>query len=612
MPFETYVKRIMENPKAAALAHERVYNMIMSHGVDDEGRFEFFKHDLFGLDEAIKNVVDYFKSAAQRMETRKRILLLRGPVSSAKSTLVDMLKKGVEDYSRTPEGALYGIAGCPLREEPLHLIPHDIRPLFWEEHHVYIEGDLCPMCRHRLEHEFRGDRTKFQVERLVVSEKARRGIGTFLPSDPKSQDMSELVGSVNFAKIGTYGMESHPEAYTFDGEINVANRGIMEFIEMLKADEKFLYVLLTLTQEQVLKAPRFPRIYTDVVILAHTNESEYNEFVSDPRSEALQDRLIVVDFPYTMKVSEEVKIYRKLLRDTKTKKHVSPHSLEAAAMFAVLSRLADTEDPKLDRVKKMRLYNGEHVDKYSPADVAALRGKSPREGMSGVSPRYIVNRVAHALIQEDEACLTPTKVLRWLREGLPTHAKFSDEERRDYVNLIALVAREYERIAEESVRRAVVHGFEAQCEELFQTYLSHLEAYVNKSRLVAHDDEPVPVDEGLLRSVERRLGIQEAGKDAYRRQILAKVNAVSSRGDVFTYKTDDPLRRAIEDVVYEQNKNHLKAITTVKTPSPDLQRKVDAAVERLVAEHGYCRTCATDLLRFVGQVYSKADAEKHE
>lgn len=608
--FDTYLQRAIATPSIAALSHRRIYDMIMSHGRDDAGRYLFFKDHLFGLDDQIDDVVGYFRASAERLDTRKRILLLRGPVSSAKSTIVDLLKAGLEAYTRSEQGAVYGIEGCPMNEEPLHLIPPGMRKDIEREHGLYIEGELCPVCAWRLKNEHNGDFTKFSVRRVFFSEQDRVGIGTFLPSDPKSQDISELVGSINFSKIGELGVESHPEAFTFDGELNVSNRGMMEFIEMLKSDEKFLYVLLTLTQEQVIKAPRFPRIYADVCLVAHTNESEYNEFVGDSRSEALQDRIIVVDFPYNLAVDQEERIYHKLLAATATRKHIAPNALRVASMVAVLSRLEAVEDPKLDLVTKMRLYNGEKIGRYGPSDVDRIRHAAKREGMDGISPRYVTNRIASALIEEDVSCLTPERLLRLLHSGLRTHAKFSDAERERYAELIGLVHERYLDMAEDAVRSAVVVSMEDQCEAMFRAYLANVEGYVaGPSGVAAGKGAP---DESTMRSVEKRMGVQESGKDSYRRQILAKVQTATGRGDVFDHNADDPLRHAIHDLIYEQNKNQVRAITSVQSPDATMRERIAETKARLIAQAGCCEFCADSLLQFVGAARADGEAKARE
>src|ERR687884_1091880 len=320
--FRDYFELVTQNPRLAQLSHARINDMIHAAGVeklnegtrDETPRYNFFAHELFGIEEPIARIVEYFKSAAQRLEVRKRILLLMGPVGGGKSTIVTMLKRGLEDWTRTEQGAVFAIKDCPMHEEPLHLIPHELRPEIEKHYGIYIEGDLCPQCRYTLEHTYQGRHEDVRVHRILFSEKERVGIGTFAPSDPKSQDITELTGSIDLSTIGEVGVESDPRAYRFDGELNIANRGIMEFVEMLKVDEKFLYSLLTLSQEQNIKTGRFAMIYADEAILSHTNENEYSSFVANRKSEALQDRIIVIKVPYNLRVSDEIKIYEKLLK----------------------------------------------------------------------------------------------------------------------------------------------------------------------------------------------------------------------------------------------------------------------------------------------------------
>ncbi|HZK66310.1 MAG TPA: protein prkA, partial [Chloroflexota bacterium] len=291
--FADYWQLVQANPRIAQLAHARVYDMIMAAGVErgaqGERRYKFFEQEIFGLDHTLEQLVEYFNSASKRLEVRKRILLLMGPVGGGKSTIVNLLKRGLERYTRTDEGTIYAIKGCPMHEEPLHLIPDTMRPDIQREYGIYIEGDLCPHCRVVLTERYNNRAEDVVVHRIAFSEKNRVGIGTFSPSDPKSQDISELTGSIDLSTIGEYGSESDPRAYRFDGELNIANRGLMEFIEMLKSDEKFLYGLLTLSQEQSIKTGRFAMIYADEVVMSHTNEAEYSTFIANKKAEALQD-----------------------------------------------------------------------------------------------------------------------------------------------------------------------------------------------------------------------------------------------------------------------------------------------------------------------------------
>lgn len=265
--FKDYLDIVKKTPGVSQLSHARIYEMIKSAGMEEANnskQYKFFINELFGLDKTLEKLVEeYFHPAARRLDVRKRILLLMGPVSGGKSTLVAMLKRGLEKFSRTEDGAVYAIKGCPMHEEPLHLIPKELREEFQKEFNVYIEGDLCPSCKMMVEKEYDTIIESVMVERIFLSEENRLGVGTFTPSDPKSQDIADLTGSVDFSTIAEYGSESDPRAYRFDGELNIANRGLMEFQEILKCDEKFLWNLLSLSQEGNFKAGRFALIYAD-------------------------------------------------------------------------------------------------------------------------------------------------------------------------------------------------------------------------------------------------------------------------------------------------------------------------------------------------------------
>src|SRR5689334_3211960 len=401
--FAQYFEIACKKPQVARLSHERIYHMIMDAGVETtrngEPRYNFFSQEIFGIEKPLQQIVDYFHSAAQRLEVRKRVLLLMGPVGGGKSTIVYLLKRGLEAYSRSEEGAIYAIKDCPMHEEALHLIPLDLRGDVEKEFGLYIEGDLCPHCRYMVDTQYRGRIEDVPVKRIVFSEKYRVGVGTFTPSDPKSQDISELVGGIDLSTIGEVGVESDPRAYRFDGELNIANRGIMEFVEMLKTDEKFLYVLLTLSQEQNIKTGRFSMIYADEVVVSHTNEHEYQSFVGNKKSEALQDRIILVKVPYNLRVSEEIRIYEKLLRQSALQSvHIAPHTLRVASLFAVLSRLEPPKKAGMSLMKKLRLYDGQDVEGFNRKDAKELQEETVREGMDGISPRYVINRLSSALI----------------------------------------------------------------------------------------------------------------------------------------------------------------------------------------------------------------------
>ncbi len=609
--FRDYLEIVQANPRIARLSHARVYDMIMAAGStttkSGETSYAFFDSELYGIEKPLQHLVDYFASAARRLEVRKRILLLMGPVGGGKSTIVTMLKRGLERYSRTDDGAVYAIKGCPMHEEPLHLIPESLRPEIEREYDIYIEGDLCPACRLMLEETYHGRHEEVLVERIAFSEKERIGIGTFSPSDPKSQDISELTGSIDLSTVGEFGSESDPRAYRFDGELNVANRGLMEFIEMLKCDEKFLYSLLTLSQEQNIKTGRFAMIYADEVIISHTNENEFISFVGNKRSEALHDRIIVIKVPYNLRVSKEVKIYEKLIAQSRLGGvHIAPNTLRVASMFAVLSRLEPSKKEGVSLMKKLKLYDGEEVDGFGQKDVKELQEETEREGMDGISPRYVINALSTALVRDGVGCINPIDALRALRDGLGQHPSLSASRREELLNLIAETRREYDEMAKKEVQRAFVYSFEESAQTLLNNYLDNVEAFCNKTKLRDPiTDEEVEPDEKLMRSIEQQIGVSESAKKTFREEILIRLSAMARRGQPFTYTSHERLREAIEKKLFADLKDVVKITTSTKTPDAEQLRRTNDVVNRLVAEQGYCPICANELLKYVGTLLNR-------
>lgn len=614
--FRDYFELVTQNPRIAQLSHARINDMVHAAGIErlNEGTqhevlsYNFFAAELFGIEEPIARIVEYFKSAAQRLEVRKRILLLMGPVGGGKSTIVNMLKRGLEDWTRTEGGAVYAIKDCPMHEEPLHLIPHQLRAEVEKHYGIYIEGDLCPQCRYSLEKTYGGRHEDVKVHRVAFSEKERVGIGTFSPSDPKSQDITELTGSIDLSTIGEVGVESDPRAYRFDGELNIANRGLMEFVEMLKVDEKFLYSLLTLSQEQSIKTGRFAMIYADEVILSHSNENEYIAFAGNRKSEALQDRIILVKVPYNLRVSQEERIYDKLLHQSEALRnvHLAPHTLKVAAMFAVMTRLEEPKRQNVDIAKKMKLYDGEDVEGYKSKDVRELKEETIREGMDGISPRYIINRLSSALVRDGVTCINPIDALRAIKDGFEQHTGISSEQRERYLNHISQARKEYDELAKIEVQRAFVYSFEEMARTMCNNYLDNVEAFCNKERIKDPiTEEEMEPDEQLMRSIEEQIGISENAKNTFRQEILIRISSYARKGKPFEYNSHERLKEAIEKKIFADLKDVVKITTSAKTPDPDQLRRINEVVDRLVKEHGYCPVCANELLTYVGTLLSR-------
>ncbi|MDC3420261.1 PrkA family serine protein kinase [Aquibacillus koreensis] len=606
-----YLELLKERPYLAQSAHSRVYNMIKHKGVEEvNGRkvYKFFGDQLFGLEEALEKLVEeYFHPAAKRLDVRKRILLLMGPVSGGKSTLVTILKRGLEKFSLTDEGAVYAIKGCPMHEDPLHLIPHHLRTEFEAAYGIKIEGNLSPLNTMRLEKEYEGRIEDVMVERVFFSEDKRTGIGTFSPSDPKSQDIADLTGSIDFSTIAEYGSESDPRAYRFDGELNKANRGIMEFQEMLKCDEKFLWHLLSLTQEGNFKAGRFALISADELIVAHTNESEYRSFIANKKNEALHSRMIVMPVPYNLKVSEEERIYNKMINESDIKDvHIAPHTLRVAAMFTILTRLKESDQANLSVLKKMYLYDGQNVEGFSDADVQEMKKEFHDEGMSGIDPRYVINRISSTIIKKEMTSINALDVLRSLKDGLEDHPSISKEDKERYMNFISVARKEYDDLAKKEVQKAFVYSYEESAKTLMDNYLDNVEAFCNKAKI--HDpltgDEMQP-DEKLMRSIEEQIGISENAKKAFREEILIRISAYARKGKKFDYQSHERLREAIQKKLFADLKDVVKITTSTKTPDEQQLKKINEVVVTLVDEYGYNSTSANELLRYVGSLLNR-------
>jgi serine protein kinase len=661
---EDYLKLVQESPRVTRNAFQRIYDMIISHGVEEYvehkkkiTRYRFFKdyaHDgrdaVYGIEQSLTHLVDIFKSASRNYGTERRVILLHGPVGSAKSTMVRLLKKGLEEYSRKPEGAMYtftwtNIANdvekevfamvsdelpCPMREEPLHLIPVDQRGKLIDElmrnssdpsFQIQVEGDLCPACRQMyrdLTRRYKGDWFKVmdhvKVRRLVLSEKDRNGVGTFQPKDEKNQDSTELTGDINYRKIAIYGSDSDARAFNFDGEFNVANRGIIEFIEVLKLEVAFLYDLLGASQEHKIKPKKFPQTDIDEVIIGHTNEPEYRKLQNNEFMEALRDRTVKIDIPYITKLTDEIKVYEKDYNAEKIRgKHIAPHTIEMASMWAVLTRLETPKKANLTLLQKLKLYDGKTLPGYTEDSVKELQREAAREGMDGISPRYIQDKISNALVNEQFAgCVNPFMVLNELENGLRHHSLIkSDEQRKNFRELLTVVKHEYEDIVKNEVQRAISADEEA-ISRLCSNYIDNVKAYTQKERVknkyTGQDEEP---DERLMRSIEEKIDIPESRKDDFRREIMNYIGALAIEGKQFNYRTNERLYKALELKLFEDRKDSIKLTSLVSNVvDRETQEKIDVVKSRLIKNYAYCDVCATDVLNYVASIFARGDAKE--
>ena len=609
--FSDFLRDILPaNPtRIGRSSHQYIWDMMRWHGWEQsaEGesitRYNLFGRDLFGMDEALERVANYFKAASEGSEVGRRLLLLLGPPSGGKSSLVTLLKRGMEEYSLTDEGAIYALADSPIQESPLLLIPHGKRAEFRESYGLQIEGELSPYTRTVLDEKYNGDFTQMPVERVFINEAARRGVGTYAPHDPTTADMADLVGSVDLSKVSDFGDEGDPRAWSWSGAVYAASRGMLEMIEILKVKREFLYLLLTLTQERVIKVSRFPLIYMDETIVAHTNLAEFRKFLQEKENEALLDRMVIVQVPYTLRYPDEAHIYHKLTSATPTFKevHLDPHALTVAAVFAVLTRLKPSERQDLDLAKKVRMHAGEDVEGMSASEAERMKNEHPEEGMDGVSPRFVVNALAGAISRSERKSLTSMEVLLSLKDSIESDARMNAGAKKHWVDFLVTTRKEfYNRWVKEDVHKALFVSFENEAEELLAKYLDEVEAVLDNRRVKDPiTGEERDADERFLRSVESKISVSDSGKESFRQEVVRKAMSAYKRQEKFTLASHARLREAVEQYLFEERRDVLRLVTSSARPDDDAQQKVSAVEDRLVRDYGYDAHSAREALNYV-------------
>ncbi len=601
-------KIVPADPQGVArTSHQYIWDMIRwTRTEDSDGNVQcrLFQDELFGVDESIERIMDYFKAAAAGSEVGRRLLLLLGPPSGGKSTLVILLKRGLEEYSYTEAGAMYGIAGCPVHESPLHLIPHTLRATFRDTYGVEINGEVCPYCRSRLEQQYHGDFMQMPVERIFISEAGRSGIGTYAPHDPTTADLADLVGSVDLSKVAEFGDEGDPRAWSWSGAVYAASRGMLEMIEILKVKREFLYLLLTLTQEKNVKVSRFPLIYLDETILAHTNLAEFRKFLQESENEALLDRMVIIQVPYTLNYKEEARIYKKLISSAAPafrEVHLDPHVLHAAAVFATLTRLQDSDEKETELTKKVRIYGNEEVEGVNRAEAEKMKQKMPEEGLAGVSPRFVINALSNAIIQSDAQSLTTMDVLLALKDAIENDARIDPKKKRKWVDYLVLSRKYfYNRWVKEDVHKALFVSFEQEAQDLLDKYLDEVEAMLDNRQVKdpITNEERKP-DERFLRTVEEKIHITDSGKQSFRQEVVRKAMGAYKRGEKFTLNSHAQLHDAVQQYLFEQRRDVLRLVSSSTRPDEEVRQKISVVEKRLVDEYGYDNHSAREALNYV-------------
>jgi len=601
--------------RLARTSHQYIWDMMQWFGTEtsDEGdevtRFKLFSSDLYGIDEPLERFANYFKAASEGSEVGRRLLLLLGPPSGGKSSLVTIIKRGLEAYSNTDEGAIYAVKESPVHENPLNLIPHAKRAEFREAYGVDIEGAPTPYVEHLLQENYGGDIMQVPVERLFLSEASRVGVGTYAPHDPNTADIADLVGSVDLSKVAQYGDEGDPRAWSWSGSVYAASRGMLEMIEVLKVKREFLYILLTLTQEKNVKVSRFPLIHLDESIIAHTNMAEFRRFLQEKENEALLDRMVIVQVPYTLRYHDEARIYRKLSSVTPTFRevHLDPHALNVAAVFAVLTRVSPSERADLDLAKKVRVYAGDDVEGISPQEAEKIRGEAPDEGMEGVSPRFVINALAGAISRSPRGTLTAMDVLLSLKDGIDADARMDARMKKQWKDFLVTARKEfYNRWVKQDVHKALFVSFEDEAQDLLHKYLDEVEAVLENEKITdpITGEERDP-DERFLRSVEEKIRISDSGKESFRQEVVRKAMGAYKRGEKFNLDSHSRLREAIEQYLFEERRDVLRLVTSSARPDEEARKKISAVEDRLISDYGYNEHSAREALNYVTTLLSQ-------
>jgi len=607
-----YLELIRENPGLHKLAHRRLSDIINDPGmveVDLEQNprmkrifkgeklkvFNFFADEFFGMEKTINQIVRYFHSASLKGEESRQVLYLVGPVGSGKSSLVERLKKGLEHLP-----PIHAIENCPMFEEPLHLVPRHLRKEFSKMLGVEIEGDLCPVCRYRLKEEFQGKWEDVPVRTYDFSIRAKRGVGVVPPVDPNNQDTSVLIGGEDISKLDLYS-EGDPRVLDLTGALNVGNRGMVEFIEVFKNETEYLHAMITATQEKSIPAPgRHGMIYVDTCIVAHSNEAEWKKFKSDHTNEAILDRIVTVKVPYNLRLSEEVKIYKKIIRQSQFTADIAPHTIEMASMFALLSRLEQTN--KCDLMTKLKLYNGEEVvekGKTKRIDVVELREEAKSEGMNGISTRFIMKALDNALSDNiEQNAIHPISVREALVQ-MVKEADFADDVKKRYLEFLQdTLHREYLEVLEREITKAFVYSYQEQAESLFQNYLDHAESYVTKKKFKDRSTgEVLEPDEGFMKSIEEQIAIIGTACDGFRQEVIAFLWSAGRRGEKVSYESYEPLKEAIEKKLMASVRDVSRIITKARTRDDDQHKKYGRMVEQLI-RNGYPASCVDVILKY--------------
>jgi len=545
--------------------------------------------EFYGMEDAIEQVVSYFRHAAQGLEERKQILYLLGPVGGGKSSIAERLKHLMQHVP------FYGLKGSPVNETPLALFdPQEDGPVLMENYGIptrYLQRVLSPWAVKRLD-EFGGDIRQFKVVKRYPNILKQVGIAKTEPGDENNQDISSLVGKVDIRKLESFAQDD-TDAYSYSGGLCLANQGLLEFVEMFKAPIKVLHPLLTATQEGNYKGTEgFGAIPFDGVVLAHSNESEWKTFRNNKNNEAFLDRIYIVKVPYSLRVSEEIKIYEKLIRDSSLGvAKCAPGTLKMMSQFAVLTRLKEPENSSL--LSKMQVYDGESLKDTDP------RAKSFQEyrdyagvdeGMSGISTRFAF-KILSKVFNFDSAEVAANPVhLMYVLEQQIEREQFSAELEAKYTGFIKeFLAPRYAEFIGKEIQTAYLESYSEYGQNIFDRYVTYADYWIQDNEYRDTDTGEV-FDRGALNAelekIEKPAGI--ANPKDFRNEIVNFVlrARANNQGNNPSWTSYEKLRLVIEKKMFSNTEELLPVISFNAKASADEARKHEDFVTRMV-EKGY-------------------------
>ena len=545
--------------------------------------------EFYGMEDAVENIVSYYRHAAQGLEERKQILYLLGPVGGGKSSLAERLKQLIQHVP------FYAIKGSPVFESPLGLFdPDEDAHILEEDYGIpkrYLGRVMSPWAVKRL-HEFGGDISKFEVVKLYPSILDQIGVAKTEPGDENNQDISSLVGKVDIRKLEDYAQDD-PDAYAYSGALCRANQGLMEFVEMFKAPIKVLHPLLTATQEGNYNGTEgMGAMPFEGIILAHSNESEWQTFRNNKNNEAFLDRVYIVKVPYCLRVDEEVNIYEKLLKSSSlSDAQCAPDTLSMLAKFTVLSRLGIPENSSV--YSKMRIYNGENLKDTDPKakSIQEYRDSAGvNEGMSGISTRFafkILSKVFN--FDASEIAANPVHLLYVLEQAIEQE-QFPEEIHDLYLNYIKeYLATEYVDFIGKEIQTAYLESYSEYGQNIFDRYVTYADFWIQDQEY--RDPETgemldrAAINEELEK-IEKSAGISNP-KD-FRNEIVNFVlrARANNNGNNPSWQSYEKMRAVIEKKMFSNTENLLPVISFSAKSSNDDQKKHDDFVDRM-KDRGY-------------------------